>query len=420
MDNITHTLIGATVGHSLSRLPSEKRLKRAVFWTSVIGNNVPDLDVLVRLFSENPKLGYLLHHRGLTHTFLFTPVTGALLAIGTAIYLRQAITWPPRLHGAKTFGLIFLVGTLSAALHILADFCNEFGVHPFSPMSNQWYYGDFIFIVEPLIWLVLLPYLAFKTQQNLVRAVFGLLGGFIVTASLFIISWKSFITLSLFGMLLLWLHRHLKKDRWVYCFLLGVYAVFAATSHIARAKLARALKIQRPNEKIIQLALSPVPANPFCWRQVIVTIDPGDQGVQSKHPGILITSYMVRLGVSSLWPAFFPISECKGRLGNEPTLSLAQNDLKDTEGVYWFGVFQRPVSEFKSLLGEYCQFQSFIEFSRAPFWILNSNQKLIVGDMRYDRHKGLGFAELSLNQQSSCTDSRLWDWPVRAVFEGMD
>src|SRR5262249_8885402 len=39
-------------------------------------------------------------------------------------------------------------------LHIFADSWNSYGVHPFFPLDNSWYYGDYIFIVEPIVWVI--------------------------------------------------------------------------------------------------------------------------------------------------------------------------------------------------------------------------------------------------------------------------
>ena len=51
-------------------------------------------------------------------------------------------------------------------LHLAMDFANNYGVHPFWPLSGRWFYGDTIFIIEPL-WLVLLiPVLAHRLERR--------------------------------------------------------------------------------------------------------------------------------------------------------------------------------------------------------------------------------------------------------------
>ena len=39
--------------------------------------------------------------------------------------------------------------------HIVADAWNSYGVHPFWPFDNHWYYGDAINIYEPWLWVIL-------------------------------------------------------------------------------------------------------------------------------------------------------------------------------------------------------------------------------------------------------------------------
>ncbi len=56
------------------------------------------------------------------------------------------------LHWARLYGFI-LVALLS---HILLDWTNNYGVRPFFPFDPRWYAGSFVFIFEPVIFLLLL------------------------------------------------------------------------------------------------------------------------------------------------------------------------------------------------------------------------------------------------------------------------
>src|SRR4051812_3839266 len=86
MDNLTHSLIGITLARTLSgsqnsaEKPKAALDPRAVLWTSVLGNNLPDFDFIVPPLLGGGKLGYLLHHRGHTHTVLFLPLLGLIAA----------------------------------------------------------------------------------------------------------------------------------------------------------------------------------------------------------------------------------------------------------------------------------------------------------------------------------------------------
>src|SRR4051794_35289329 len=84
MDNVTHTLIGITLGSALFK--SDTPIKKAAIWTAVIGNNIPDLDFMMTPFLSSGSLGYLLHHRGYTHSLLAAFILGPLSAVlGTRI-----------------------------------------------------------------------------------------------------------------------------------------------------------------------------------------------------------------------------------------------------------------------------------------------------------------------------------------------
>ncbi len=53
-------------------------------------------------------------------------------------------------------------------LHIAMDFTNNYGVHPFWPVDNRWFYGDSVFIIEPLFWAACAP-LAFIFKTHVAR-----------------------------------------------------------------------------------------------------------------------------------------------------------------------------------------------------------------------------------------------------------
>jgi hypothetical protein len=56
------------------------------------------------------------------------------------------------------------------ASHLLLDYTNSYGVHPFWPVRNDWYYGDAVFIVEPWLWVAAVPPLALAARRRGVRA----------------------------------------------------------------------------------------------------------------------------------------------------------------------------------------------------------------------------------------------------------
>lgn len=48
-----------------------------------------------------------------------------------------------------------ITSVLVIATHPFMDWTNNYGVRPFLPWSSQWFYGDFIFIIDPFLWMIL-------------------------------------------------------------------------------------------------------------------------------------------------------------------------------------------------------------------------------------------------------------------------
>jgi inner membrane protein len=142
--------------------------RRLLVVSLVLGSNLPDVDLLYSSFAGGP-LGYVLQHRGYTHTLL-----GAL---GGAVLLWFAVRLWLRYRGLRAdveelawIGAACVIGVL---LHLGMDYTNNYGVHPFWPFYDGWVYGDSVFILEPLLWLAAAP-LIFVLQSTWARALVAL------------------------------------------------------------------------------------------------------------------------------------------------------------------------------------------------------------------------------------------------------
>jgi membrane-bound metal-dependent hydrolase YbcI (DUF457 family) len=76
MDNLTHSVVGLGIGALIDRsLPAEptperRRIRsRMLLIIGCLASNFPDLDLVLTPLLDAP-LGYLLHHRGHTHTLV--------------------------------------------------------------------------------------------------------------------------------------------------------------------------------------------------------------------------------------------------------------------------------------------------------------------------------------------------------------
>lgn len=147
MDNLTHSLVGAALAKT--GLGAASRFTPVGM---VIAANIPDADIVVRLWGGLPL--YLAEHRGITHSLAGVAMLTALLGLAVWALERRAAgkngveAAPPRLGG--------IMLAIGAALlsHPLLDSLNTYGVRPFLPFDGTWYYGDLTFIVDPWQWLI--------------------------------------------------------------------------------------------------------------------------------------------------------------------------------------------------------------------------------------------------------------------------
>ena len=124
----------------------------------VVAANAPDVDLLYTGITEAP-LGYLLHHRGHSHTLPGLAVLGLVLWLGLRL-----LPWVKTAVRGMERRWILLIG---AALlgHLLMDTANGYGTHLFYPFSARWIYGDAVFVLEPWLWVIFGATLALNASR---------------------------------------------------------------------------------------------------------------------------------------------------------------------------------------------------------------------------------------------------------------
>ena len=147
MDNLTHSLVGLVA----SKAGLEKLSPRTTT-LCVLAANAPDADILSLVFGG--RWAFLHHHRGITHSLLGTLVLA--LALPCIFYLGDILR--ARIRGRerrlKLRGLM-VASLVVTATHPVMDWANNYGVRFLLPWNSRWFYGDFVFIIDPFIWLVL-------------------------------------------------------------------------------------------------------------------------------------------------------------------------------------------------------------------------------------------------------------------------
>jgi inner membrane protein len=381
MDNVTHSLIGFTLGRAVSKKGSQFRI--AATWTAILGNNLPDLDFLIQPFVIQGKLGYLLHHRGYTHTLFLSLFLGPISAVLGA-----------KLSGYKKWFCweLLLLGWISIMLHILADYCNNYGVHPFSPIQNQWFYGDFLFIVEPTLWLSILPLLYFSAQTKITQGIAigleaALLG--LIWTQIFN-PWPVALGLSVWALMFGLVQRLTQSALPSMVGVLFVLMSFQLASLKAKSQFSLLASNSETENQVHQLTSTPAPGNPFCWSLISLSIQ------QNKD-------YVARVGIVSLAPSVFNPRQCYFRQKEAGLADLHPISLPTDPSIFWIGEYRRPLQEFLELQENSCRFRALLKFARVPVW-KKENGNWIAADLRYDQKEG-GFTRTELDSRLPCPDS---------------
>src|SRR5271155_5376729 len=168
MEPITHLMTGAC----LARAGFNRKAAYATV-AMTLAAEAPDLDTL---WSIDGPIAAFQHHRGWTHTFLGLPFEAAII-VG-AIWLfhrwRTYCTNPGKpLRAPIRWGLLYCFSLVALLSHLLLDWTNNYGVRPFFPFNPHWYAGSFIFIFEPVIFLILLIALIAPSLFGLINSEVG-------------------------------------------------------------------------------------------------------------------------------------------------------------------------------------------------------------------------------------------------------
>lgn len=352
MDNVTHSLIGIAAAEALVTTRHPKA--RAPLWiASAVANNLPDLDVLYTWGHD--RLVYMVHHRGYTHTVLLAPVQSLLWLLVLRWWWRKRRDIPWRSVGALCF--------LGPFLHIFADSWNSYGVHPFWPLDNRWYYGDLVFILEPWIWVATLPMIWWRAGSRVgQRLSLLLLAGVIVAAWYHpLVSSGAATAVTLVAGAWLFAQRFLRDDRWRIAGVFASLALFFGVFAWAELGLKAAFALEGT-----EIAAQPAPANPFCW----TILAAGFHGEE----------YRAAAFTAAPWPSLVPATACRAQL-------------RRRAGLLPFGkasASRIPLGEFRGTRGQFneivksCRARAYLRFARIPVWE-SSGTKHYLGDLRFDR-----------------------------------
>ena len=363
---------------------------RLFYVAGIVAANLPDLDLLYTAMTP-PPLGYLLHHRGHTHTLVALAVQWVIVAAVVHAAAGRSLDASSR----RRVWLLLAAGLLS---HVLLDFGNSYGVHPFFPFDNRWYYGDAVFIFEPWLWLLLGVPVALTAVSSGVRlAVLGLLA--LLPAALAgggIVPWRAVLALLVAAIVLgVTASRLSRRGR-------SLAAVAASTAFVAsllglsRVAQAEVRGLLRPaaGGEVLDVILTPDPANAACWSAIAIERYAADG------------TYVLRPATVSLFPRWQPPDTCASHRfgGARPYRDLAGR-------IAAYEEIRQPLSRLRDLAQRDCQAAAWLQFGRAP--VVDAGR---IFDLRFEA-RGDNFTAMGIappGEDRTCPP-RLTRWePPRA------
>ena len=143
-----------TVGAAFAQVAANKTNIAKISIVGFLAGLAPDLDVLIRS-STDPVL-FLEYHRQFTHSLIF--ITFGALIVAAFIF--------PLVRKSLSFRTTYVASFLGYATHGLLDACTSYGTLLFWPFSNERITWNNISIVDPLLTIPALIFLAMAVKTS--------------------------------------------------------------------------------------------------------------------------------------------------------------------------------------------------------------------------------------------------------------
>lgn len=376
MDNITHTLAGLAIAEVAAPAGVSGGRRRVWVATGIAAANLPDLD-LAWTWLAPPPLGYLLHHRGHSHTLAGLVVLGACLA--AALRLWPAVRAVP----AEWRGRLAVVAAINLIGHLSLDALNSYGIHPWYPFSPRWHFGDAVFIFEPWIWLVLGLCAAWNARSTATRIVAGVVPAGLLTAvmaaGLVPPAAIGLLTAAALGTFSLIRRRQPAARAGVALALTAAFAAgMAGVSRAVRLRAADAAGIAPAS--VVDVVRSPDPGVPLCWAVAVLSRDAARDELRTIR------------GTLSLAPGWYPAGTCASARLTGPAASSGESArfaLRDEDRL--------PLARLRTLARDDCRARAWLQFGRAP-----AVRDEVLLDLRFETPVRRNFTAMPLAAGGGC------------------
>ncbi|MCU1267519.1 MAG: hypothetical protein JWM21_3837 [Acidobacteria bacterium] len=280
MDNLAHSLVGLAAAKA-----GLEKLSPGATAVCILAANAPDLDFISAISGD--RWTVLHYHRGVSHSILGTLLLA--LAIPALFCLIDRFVSRSRDRSRRfRFKGLLVASLLASATHPLLDWTNNYGVRPLLPWSDKWFYGDLVFVVDPVLWLLFGAAAFLLTSKSKTQvSLWGLLASILTVLVVYVaaigrgldhplvvlLGWLLAL-LAIIGCYRIDLGRRFGRKIAVAAFI-GLLTYWGALGllHSKAMELAveQSLTLSDKPEKIIRRAAMPALANPAHWRCVVET-----------------------------------------------------------------------------------------------------------------------------------------------------
>jgi inner membrane protein len=235
------------------------------------------------------------------------------------------------------------------------DYLNPYGIHPFHPFDSRWFYGDMVFILEPVFWVSFGVPMAMMVPLRALKILFlALLAGALLYFTLKgFLPWTALAALAgAAAMLGMTQWRSSPRGRGALvlgmCILAGFVAIQALASAQGKRVVAHYAMNKDPAARLLDVSMSSFPSNPFCW--VFASVE------SNENAG----TYRLRRGIVSVAPQTVPVSTCP------PALSAGSVQQALTPALAVVEERQGSLSALRALRIANCHFDAWMRFARMP------------------------------------------------------
>jgi inner membrane protein len=293
VDNLTHSLVGLTAAKA-----GLEKLSPGATTLCVLAANSPDVDLVVLIFGG--RWNFLHHHRGITHALVGAAVLAVALPVVFCLVERIVARIRKR-EPQFRFARLLLASVIVTATHPILDWTNNYGMRFLLPWNSKWFYGDFAFVLDPVLWLLLggMCFLAIRktpAKRNFWIALGGIASLLVIFGSANQIRgaglWRlrAFWTLGMF--VIIWIYvrwPEFRQPRAVAqraVVVVSLYLCALAGLHaraLYEASSAAAVIAQINSERTLDVAAMATLGNPFEWSCITET----DRATYKFNVGLL-------------------------------------------------------------------------------------------------------------------------------------